>query len=150
MTGTTNRGHGKASNPCLGPFPGFARGRTIILTVRVCVLEGMILNKLGRHGHTTSIPTPREGFPLVAALEQTASTIARIVEEGARRSRRGRREKVESVGEGGKRCYPIHAHTRMSFHRLFSMDVDVASFKVYALLCHDLSTLDSRGSTRGG
>lgn len=38
----------------------------------------------------------------------------------------------------------------MSFHRLFSMDVDVASFKVYALLCHDLSTLDSRGSTRGG
>lgn len=30
------------------------------------------------------------------------------------------------------------------------MDVDVASFKVYALLCHDLSTLDSRGSTRGG
>lgn len=56
---------------------------------------------------------------------------------------------MESVGEGGKRCYPIvrtHTHECPSL----ILDVDVASFKVYALLCHDLSTLDSRGSTRGG
>lgn len=60
---------------------------------------------------------------------------------------------MESVGEGGKRCYPIvRAHTHTHTHECPSLilDVDVASFKVYALLCHDLSTLDSRGSTRGG
>lgn len=134
---------GAFSRICTRPY-------TIILTVRVWVLAGMILNKLDRHGHTTSIPTPRKGFPLVAALEQTAVHNSAHCRRGGAEKRWNRSVKVEKGAiPHTHRRGRAHVHTRMSVH-LFSMDVDVASFKVYALLCHDLSTLDSRGSTRGG
>lgn len=99
---------GAFSRICTRPY-------TIILTVRVWVLAGMILNKLDRHGHTTSIPTPRKGFPLVAALEQTAVHNSAHCRRGGAEKRWNRSVKVEKGAiPHTHRRGRAHVHTRMS------------------------------------
>ena len=150
VTGTTSESErlsvGNVSNPYQGISPDLYEACGIILAG----CRGMILSKHA-HSHTTGIPSSLEGFRSAAVLEQTAGyngahcrgraagpALGR--KGGIARRRWKRREKRE---KRKKVCYP---HRRRSFHcRCTWM---CPPFTVRAVLCHDLSTFNSRGSAR--